>query len=108
MTRKLATFYSFITKKGKNTTNPANKICAVYGPNAVPIRVAQMWFKCFKSAIFFNFSVKDEVRSGESQIKPVPVKWSMIDLLVATVLLKNWMLIIKQFYVIYKSLGTRH
>ena len=62
MTRKLATFYSFITKKGKNTTNPANKICAVYGPNAVPIRVAQMWFKYFKSG---NFSVKDEVKYND-------------------------------------------
>ena len=34
-------------------------------------------------------------------------KWSKIEILVATRLLKNWMLIIKQFYVIYESLGTR-
>lgn len=61
----------FYYKKGKNATNAANKICAVYGPNAVSIRLAQMWFKRFKSG---NFSVKDEVRSG----RPVTDKISAI------------------------------
>ena len=51
----------FYYKKGKNATNAANKISAVYRPNAVSIRVAQMWFKRLKSG---NFCVKDEVRSG--------------------------------------------
>ena len=61
----------FYNKKGKNATNAANKICAVNEPNAVSIRVAQMWFKRFKSEIF---CVKDEVRSGH----PVTDKISAI------------------------------
>ena len=39
-------------KKDKNATKAANKICAVYGPNAVSMRVAQMWFKRLKSGNF--------------------------------------------------------
>ena len=58
----------FYYKKGKNATNAANKICAVYGPNAVSIRVPQMWFKRFKSG---NFNVKDEVRIISSLIFPI-------------------------------------
>ena len=53
--------FKFYYKKDKNVTNAANKICAVYGSNAVSIRVAQMWCKLFKSGYF---TVKDEVRSG--------------------------------------------
>ena len=52
-------------------TNAANQNCAVYGPNVISIRVAQMWFKRFKAG---NFSVKDEVRSG----RPVTDKISAI------------------------------
>ena len=48
-------------KNVKNATNAVNKICAIYGLSAVSIRVAQMWFKRFKSE---NVSVKGEVRSG--------------------------------------------
>ena len=48
-----------------------NKICAIYGPNVVSIKVAQIFFKRFKSG---NFSVKDEVRSG----RPVSDKISAI------------------------------
>ena len=51
----------FYHKKDKNATNATNKICAVYGPNEVSIRIVQMWFKLFKSG---NFCLKDEVRSG--------------------------------------------
>ena len=55
------------------------------------IREAQMWLKRFKSE---NYSVKDEVRPGPSQIKSVPSlrKWSKIDIFVATTLLKNWII----------------
>ena len=75
----------FYYRKGKDATNAANKICAVYGPNVVSIRIAQMWFKYFKSG---NFCVKDD---SLSQIKSVPslIEWSKIDVLVATTLLKN-------------------
>ncbi|GBP11395.1 Histone-lysine N-methyltransferase SETMAR [Eumeta japonica] len=51
----------FYYKKGKNATQAAKKICDVYGPNAVSVRVAQNWFKRFQSG---NFDVKDEPRSG--------------------------------------------
>ena len=101
---KIRYILKFCYKKCKNAKNAANKICEVYRPNAVSIKVEQMWFKRFKSA---NFSVKDEVRSGRmSHIKSVPSlrKWSKILKLVATILLKNWMLFLKQFYVIYESL----
>ena len=48
-------------KKGKNATQAAKKICDVYGPSAVSVRVAQIWFKRFQSG---NFDVKDARRSG--------------------------------------------
>ena len=46
-------------------------IFGVCEPNAVSIRVAQMWIERFKSG---NFSVKDEVSSG----RPVTDKISAI------------------------------
>ncbi|KAJ0179306.1 hypothetical protein K1T71_005018 [Dendrolimus kikuchii] len=51
----------FYYKKGKNATQAAKKICDVYGPNAVSVRVAQIWFKRFQSG---NFDIKDARRSG--------------------------------------------
>jgi [histone H3]-lysine36 N-dimethyltransferase SETMAR len=51
----------FYYKKGKNATQAAKKICDVYGPSAVSVRVAQIWFKRFQSG---NFDVKDAPRSG--------------------------------------------
>ena len=51
----------FYYKKGKNATQAAKKICDVYGPSAVSVRVAQIWFKRFQSG---NFDVKDARRSG--------------------------------------------
>ena len=51
----------FDYKKGKNATQAAKKICDVYGPSAVSVRVAQIWFKRFQSG---NFDVKDACRSG--------------------------------------------
>ncbi|KAJ0183809.1 hypothetical protein K1T71_000232 [Dendrolimus kikuchii] len=40
---------------------PRKKNCDVYGPNAVSVRVAQIWFKRFQSG---NFDIKDAHRSG--------------------------------------------
>ncbi|KAJ0178217.1 hypothetical protein K1T71_006040 [Dendrolimus kikuchii] len=51
----------FYYKKDKNATQAAKKICDVYGPNAVSVRVAQIWFKRFQSG---NFDIKDARRSG--------------------------------------------
>ncbi|KAJ0174156.1 hypothetical protein K1T71_010302 [Dendrolimus kikuchii] len=51
----------FYYKKGKTATQAAKKICDVYGPNAVSVRVAQIWFKRFESG---NFDIKDARRSG--------------------------------------------
>ena len=56
---KIRYILKFYYKKRKNATNAVNKICVIYRPNAISIRVAQMCFKRFKSE---NFSVKDEVR----------------------------------------------
>ena len=51
----------FYYKKGKNATQVAKKICDVYGPSAVSVRVVQIWFKRFQSG---NYDVKDARRSG--------------------------------------------
>ncbi|KAA5785601.1 hypothetical protein F3H09_31080 [Pseudomonas aeruginosa] len=62
----------FYYKKGKNATQAARKNCDVYGPSAVSVRVAQIWFKRFQSIQFkrfhFNFDVKDTRRSGRRPI----------------------------------------
>ncbi|KAJ0171809.1 hypothetical protein K1T71_012572 [Dendrolimus kikuchii] len=47
--------------KANNTTQAAKIICDVYGPNAVSVRVTQIWFKRFQSG---NFDIKDARRSG--------------------------------------------
>ena len=51
----------FYYKKGKNACKPRKNICDVYGPSAVSVRVAQIWFKRFQSG---NFDVKDARRSS--------------------------------------------
>ncbi|KAJ0176522.1 hypothetical protein K1T71_007701 [Dendrolimus kikuchii] len=51
----------FSYKKGKNATQAVKTICDVYGPNALSVRVAQIWFKRFQSE---NFDIKDARRSG--------------------------------------------
>ncbi|XP_053976446.1 histone-lysine N-methyltransferase SETMAR-like [Hylaeus volcanicus] len=51
----------FYYRKGTNATQPANKICAVYGEGAVAERMARKWFAKFKDG---NFNLEDEVRSG--------------------------------------------
>ena len=45
----------------KKATQATKKICDVYGPSAVSVRVAQIWFKRFQSG---NFDVKDARHSG--------------------------------------------
>ena len=51
------------------TTNAANKICVVYGRNAVnESSTMYVWFKSFKS-----FSVKDKVRSGKYLINSIAI-----------------------------------
>ncbi|KAJ0178875.1 hypothetical protein K1T71_005650 [Dendrolimus kikuchii] len=70
LTKKLSTIESneeFYYKKGINATQAAKKICDVYGPNAVSVRVAQIWFKRFQSG---NFDIKNARHSG----RPVTVK----------------------------------
>ncbi|XP_047503790.1 histone-lysine N-methyltransferase SETMAR-like [Pieris napi] len=51
----------FYYKKGQNATQAAKFFCDVYGPSAVSVRVAQIWFKHFQSG---NFDVKDPSRCG--------------------------------------------
>jgi len=57
----------FYYKKGKNVIQATKKICDVYGHNAILIRVAQSWFKCFQS----NFDVKNAPHSDRSLIGKV-------------------------------------
>ena len=75
----------FYYEKGKNATQAAKKICDVYGPSAVSVRVAQIWFKRFQSG---NFDVKDPRRSGRpiTELKWMPFlkKWSKIGISVVT------------------------
>ncbi|GBP27233.1 Histone-lysine N-methyltransferase SETMAR [Eumeta japonica] len=51
----------FYYKKGKNATQAAKKICDLFGPNAVSVRVGQNWLKGFQSD---HFDAKVEPRSG--------------------------------------------
>ena len=48
-------------KKGRNATQTAQKICGVYGSDAVTERVVQKWFARFRSG---DFCVQDQPRSG--------------------------------------------
>lgn len=50
----------FYFKKGKSAAQTCNKICAVYGEDAVKERVCQKWFARFCSG---NFSIQDASRS---------------------------------------------
>jgi len=97
----------FYYQKGKNATQAVKKICDVYGPSAVSVRVAQIWFKRFQSG---NFYVKDARRSG----RPITDKMDAIfekveqDRHISSYdLLKNWELTTKQFWRIWKKLGTQ-
>ena len=48
-------------KKGKNSTEMQNKICAVYGEGAMTDRMCQKWFVKFPAG---DFSLDDAPRSG--------------------------------------------
>ena len=51
----------FYFKKGKNASQVFNKLCYVYGHDAVSLRSCQRWFEKFRSG---NFSVKDSSRTS--------------------------------------------
>ncbi|XP_049318581.1 UPF0430 protein CG31712 isoform X3 [Bactrocera dorsalis] len=52
--------------KGKNASQAANKIYAVYGPDTVFISTAQRWFQRFRSGVEV---VEDEPRSGRPAVE---------------------------------------
>ena len=58
---KIRCISKFYYKKGKNATEVANKICNIYGHDAVSVRVVQSWFKLIQCG---NFHFKDAPRSG--------------------------------------------
>ncbi|XP_011859834.1 PREDICTED: histone-lysine N-methyltransferase SETMAR-like isoform X2 [Vollenhovia emeryi] len=51
----------FLYWKGRNATQAANKICAVYGEGAVAERTVRKWFARFKAG---DFNLKDQERPG--------------------------------------------
>ncbi|XP_076302938.1 histone-lysine N-methyltransferase SETMAR-like [Lasioglossum baleicum] len=51
----------FFFRMGKNATQAANKICAVYGEDAVAERTVRKWFARFKAG---NFDHEDEEGPG--------------------------------------------
>jgi len=53
----------FFYRKGKNATQAANKICAVYGEGAVAERTMRKWFARFKTG---DFNLEDQERPGKS------------------------------------------
>ncbi|XP_050480294.1 histone-lysine N-methyltransferase SETMAR-like [Bombus huntii] len=62
----------FFYRKGKNATQTANKICAVYGDDAIVDRTVRKWFARFKVG---DFNLEDQERPGrpsttdEDQVK---------------------------------------
>jgi len=62
----------FFYRKGKNVTQAANKICAVYDEGAVAERTVRKWFARFKAD---DFNLEDQERpdkpstTDEDQIK---------------------------------------
>ena len=56
----------FFYRKGKNATQAANKICAVYDEGAVAERTVRKWFARFKAADF----LEDQKR----RVSPSPQK----------------------------------
>ena len=51
----------FFYRKGKNATQAANKICAVYSKSAVAQRTVRKWFARFKAG---DFNLEDQERLG--------------------------------------------
>ena len=62
-------------KKGKNATETQEKICTVYGEEAVTDRTCQKWFAKFRAG---DFSLDDAPRSG----RPVEVDSDQIETLI--------------------------
>ena len=58
--RHILQYYEYYDK-GKNASQAANKICAVYGPDTLSISTAQRWFQRFRSGVEV---VEDVPRSG--------------------------------------------
>ena len=57
----------FFYRKGKNATQAANKICVVYGEDAVAERTVRKWFARFKTG---DFNLEDQERpSPQMKIK---------------------------------------
>ena len=51
----------FFYRKGKNATQTANKICAVYGDGAIADRTVRKWFARFKAG---DFNLEDQECPG--------------------------------------------
>jgi len=51
----------FYFKKGKNASKTCNKLCSVYGKDAVTTRIGRKWFEQFWSG---NVCVQESPRSG--------------------------------------------
>ncbi len=51
-------------RQGKNATDAAEKICSVYGQDALSARVCQNWFARFRSG---DFDLNDQERSGRPE-----------------------------------------
>ncbi|XP_055635142.1 histone-lysine N-methyltransferase SETMAR-like [Toxorhynchites rutilus septentrionalis] len=64
--RKRASITGYYYDKGKNASQVANKICAVYGPDTVSISTAQRWFQRFRSGVEV---VEDAPRSGRPVVE---------------------------------------
>lgn len=60
-TEEIRVILKFYFHKGKNASQAREKICEVYGDDALKTRIAQKWFARFRSG---NFDVKDAPRSG--------------------------------------------
>ena len=70
----------FYFKEGKNATQAAKKICDVYEPSAVSVRVAQIWFK----EILMSKMYVTLVTLLGIKWMPFFKKWIKIDLSVVT------------------------
>jgi len=58
----------FFYRKGKNATQAANKICAVYGEGAVAERAVRKWFARFKAGDFKSLHLENQEPSGRPSI----------------------------------------
>ena len=70
--RRILLFYF---RKGKNASQAHEKLCAVYGDEALKKGQCQNWFDKFRSG---DFSLEDEKRSG----RPVEVEDDLIEAII--------------------------